>query len=231
MTYAAIHLWGDSVGKGVVFDEERGRYAILRNRCAVTLQEGLGIPVVNHARMGATVTEGLDDFLAEAAEPGTIAVIEYGGNDCDMPWADVADNPDGVYEGRTPLPLFVHTLTRFVAEVRARGMTPLLVTPPPLDAYRYFAWVSRQLDKCAIVRFLGDIAHIYRWQERYSIAVRRVAEATRCTLFDLRDAFLGEPRYAQMLCVDGIHPNETGHEAITRAVLAQREALAEAVRA
>ena len=220
-----IQLWADSIGKGIVFDEARKRYVITPDRCAVTLEKALGIPLENHSRMGAVVTEGYRDVLETPGKQGQIAVIAYGGNDCDMPWQAVSEDPDAPRDGRTPLPLFIETLSSFVKAARTRGMRPLLVTPPPLDAERYFHWVTQGLSKEAVLRFLGDVAHIYRWQERYSIAVRNVAAACRCPLFDLRDACLSDMRYHTRLCADGIHLNADGHMLITRAVLAQRKRL------
>lgn len=222
----SIQLWGDSVCKGVVFDDARNRYVISSERFAAKLAEAFSTPIENHSRMGATVTEGYAEFLSGASTPGAIAVIAYGGNDCDMPWKDVSADPDTPHDGRIPLPTFTQTLTQFVMAVQARGMEPLLVTPPPLDAGRYFDWVTRSLSKEAVLHYLGDVEHIYRWQERYSIAVRNVASTTQCALFDLRDIFLAENNYPQLLCTDGIHPNADGHQVIAAAVLQQKEGLA-----
>lgn len=220
--FESIQLWADSLGKGVVYDESRGRYCITPRRCAVQLEQSLGIPVVNHSRMGATAPEGLADFLAAPPVPGALAPIAYGGNDCDMPWADISAAPDGEHSARVPLPQYTQTLLDFVAAARARGMTPLLVTPPPLDARRYFAWVSRGLSAEHIEAFLGDVEHIYRWQERYANAVRDVAQKARCALFDLRDALLAQRRYPTLLCQDGIHLNASGHDAIAGAAMGLR---------
>ncbi|MDL2319483.1 SGNH/GDSL hydrolase family protein [Eubacteriales bacterium OttesenSCG-928-A19] len=225
MLYEKMHLWGDSLGKGVVFDEARKRYCITPERCVVRLQDALEMQIVNHSRMGAIAGEGLEGFLASPAEPGTLVVIEYGGNDCDMPWAEVAENPEGDYRGRVPLPLFRQHLRDFVSAVRERDMSPLLVTPPPLEATRYFAWVSQGLSQEAILRFLGDVQHIYRWQEQYSIAVREVAQEMHCPLFDMRSAFLADRRYPELFCADGIHPNAKGHALIAEAVIANVQEL------
>ena len=35
-------------------------------------------------------------------------------------------------------------------------------------------------------------------------------------LIDVRDAFLSERRYGELLCADGIHPNAGGHALIQR---------------
>lgn len=230
MPFTSIQMWADSLGKGVVYDDIRKRYVILKDRCAVTLQEALGIPIVNHSRMGMTVVDGYQEFLQNGEAGDSIAVIAYGGNDCDLPWKDVAENPGRVYEGFTPIERFCDTLELFVKKARARGMKPLLVTPVPLEAQRYFDWVTSNLSKEVIMRFLGDVSNIYRWQERYSIAVRKVAEATRTTLFDMRDAFLADRNYPALMCTDGIHPNADGHALITRSVLLGRARLADELR-
>ncbi len=226
-----IQIWADSIGKGVIFDEEHNRYRIAPERCAVQLERTLEMKVENHSRMGATVTEGYQDFLAAPAKPGAVAVIAYGGNDCDMPWRSISETPDAAHDAKTPLPRFAETLQAFIAAAREKGMHPLLVTPPPLQDGRYFEWVTRSLSKEAVLRFLGDVAHIYRWQERYSIAVRSVAAATRCPLFDLRDAFLAAINTPSLFCVDGIHPNAQGQALIAETVLAQRSALSAALMA
>ncbi len=225
MQHTSIQLWADSLGKGVVFDEARGRYVILRDSCATLLQGALSLPLTNHSRMGATVAEGYDRFLESPAAPGGIAVIAYGGNDCDMPWAAIAEDPEGAYDGKTPIALFAELLNAFVDKARARAMTPLLVTPPPIMSGRYFQWVTRGLNADAVLRFLGDVSHIYRWQERYSIAVRRVAESAKCALFDLRDAFLADARYPELYCVDGIHPNADGQALMARTAVAELQGL------
>ena len=132
----------------------------------------------------------------------------------------------------TPLPLFEETLRAFVKAVRERGLKPILVTPPPLMAQRFLAWVSQGLDRKAIRRYLGDVQHVYRWQERYDLAVRRVALSLRCALFDLRDALLASPDYPGLCSVDGMHLNEQGHlfaakaveEALPRLLLIDRKA-------
>jgi acyl-CoA thioesterase I len=219
MDLRPIHLFGDSIGKGILFDEGRGRYAIARDRCDMQLQAALHMPVENHARMGATVAEGLQDFLDSGELTDTIVVIEYGGNDCDLNWGEVAKDPTLYHEAKIPLDTFRDLLTEFVSQVRRHGAQPLLVTPPPLDAQRFFNWVTKGLDADAVLRYLIDVHNIYRWQERYAIAVRDVALMSGCEVFDLRDAFLARRDVYDHLCIDGMHPNAKGHTLIAEAAL------------
>ncbi len=219
MDMRPIYVFGDSIGKGILFDENRGRYAIAKERCDVRLQAALNVPVENYARMGATVEEGLQDFLNSSIPAGSIVAIEYGGNDCDLNWAEVAQAPEKYHEAKVPLERFRQTLVSFVRQVEKAGSLPLLVTPPPLDAQRFFDWVTKGLNAQAVMKYMLDVQNIYRWQERYAIAVRDAAQATGSTVFDLRDAFLARRDVYDYLSLDGMHPNARGHELIAEAAL------------
>lgn len=219
MTYSEIHIWGDSLARGVIYNEQRQRYAISRERCSAQLQAA-GCKVADHSVMGATVADGLTAFEHFEPVPNALCAIEFGGNDCDLDWAAVADNPDGAFDGKVPLMHYRELLSTFVARVRERGMYAVLVTPPPLDAKRYFQWVTRGLDQERVLQALGDVGHIYRWQERYTIAMRDVAARLGCRLLDIRDVVLAQPNYEQLMCLDGIHPNDAGHRIIAQAAVA-----------
>lgn len=219
MIYSEIHVWGDSIARGIVYDERRGRYAIAPLRYPDILQKAFDVKLNDHSVMGQTVVKGLESFLGTSPVQGALCAIEYGGNDCDLNWAEVAMNPSFPLQAKVSLENFGRYLGLFVDEVRNRGMHPLMVTPPPLHAARYFAWVTRNLNQEAVTQALGEVQAIYRWQERYTIVVRRVAEMHSVPLLDVRDAFLACDDFESLMCVDGIHPNEDGHRLIAKTVL------------
>lgn len=221
-----IHVWGDSLARGILYNEQKERYAISRERCVNRLEKELNCKVINHSNMGATVLDGLQLFEAFTPEPGALNAVEFGGNDCDLDWRYVSEHPNEPVKARVELTDFEAGLSMFVAEIRARGMRPMLITPLPLDPQKYFLWVTRGLNADNVLAALGDVNHIYRWQERYANAVRSVALATHCRLLDLRDAFLAQPKYDQLMCIDGIHPNDEGHKVLADAALAMARASA-----
>ena len=203
MDLRPIHLFGDSIGKGIMFDEGRGRYAIARERCDVQLQSALNVPVENHARMGATVAEGLQDFLECGDIAGTIVVIEYGGNDCDLKWDEVAKDPSAYHEAKVPLETFRRLLKEFVLKVRRRNAAPLLVTAAaPCMPSVFLTGSPKGWTRMQCYRYLIDVQNIYRWQERYAIAVRDAALETGCDIFDLRDVFLSRRDVADLISLD-----------------------------
>ncbi|PWS21688.1 SGNH/GDSL hydrolase family protein, partial [Enterococcus faecium] len=80
-------------------------------------------------------------------------------------------------------------------------ITPILMTLPPLHAKRYFEFITRNgLIKDNILQFLGgDVEMIYRWQERYSNTISRIAAETGSHIIDVRDSFLAEFHYENLL--------------------------------
>lgn len=218
MTPVCFDVWGDSIARGVSYDSNRRRYTISRERFSDALADMTSIPVENHGKMGATSQEGLHLFEQAAYTPGAALVIEYGGNDCDLNWAYVAMHPDEPVRASVPIEEYERNLRDFITLGRARGLSPIVVTPPPLHSVRYFDWVTKGLDRDAVLRALGEVEAIYRWQERYAIAAARVARQMECPLFDARDAFLINQRnFAELMSEDGIHPNDAGHRVLAKA--------------
>lgn len=218
MKFDGLSVWGDSIAKGVVFDEARGRYVICRDNCLMKLSRDAGVPVENHSVMGQTSAQGLERMCAGSLKAGEVAVIEYGGNDCDLDWKAVSEHPEEMQYGKVPVEKFVRNLAEMVRRTREAGMLPVLVTPPPLIAQRYFDWVSRGLNKVNILNYLGDVEHIYRWQANYADHVRALAEKLNVRLVDIRSRMLETGRLPELMCVDGIHPNAAGHAVIYDAV-------------
>ena len=218
MFSSELCVWGDSIAKGVVFDETRGRYAVCRENCLMKLGREKGVSISNYSVMGQTTEHGLERMRPEQMKAGSVAVIEYGGNDCDLDWKAVSEHPEERQFGKVPIEQFAKNIVEMVRRVREAGMRPVLVTPPPLVAERYYEWVSRGLNAVNILKYLGDVEAIYRWQAGYAEKVKELAGQLGVRLVDIRSRMLDAGRLEDMMCVDGIHPNEQGHRAIYEAV-------------
>lgn len=223
MQYAGVQVWGDSVLKGVVYDPARSRYTLLKDSAIALLSKTFRVPFENLSRMGRTAPEALKAMREMDASSfrDKLVVIEYGGNDCDFNWAAVARSPEAPHAPNTPVDQFTGALKAMAEYVRSAGGTPLLCSLPPLDPRRYLKWIVRDgLDEGSILSFLGAPERIYRWQEYYSTLVMKVAAEVNCRWLPLREAFLAAVRGEDMLCEDGIHPNDRGHRLIYEATVA-----------
>ena len=219
-------LWGDSIGKGVIYDENRGRYVLSPFNAVSNIAEKLNVQIVNRCHMGMTTPQGLtmlerDCMKGVNAEVDT-AVIEFGGNDCDFDWSAISAAPREEHLPKTPFAQFTQNMRNMIAKVRSFGMEPILVNLPPINADRYFKFISGgERSPENILEWLGTTHQIYRYQERYSLEVDRIAQENGCRLINLRAAFLDLWRPDQYLCADGIHPNVKGQQLIATAALAQ----------
>jgi lysophospholipase L1-like esterase len=219
-----ISVWGDSILKGVVLDETDGRYRVLENNCVARFADITGTTIANHASFGMTAGKALERIQrALSRNPPNkddLVVIEYGGNDCDFVWAEVASDPTGRHLPKTPIDRFGTLLQSIIDLFKSLRIEPTLMSLPPLDPGRYFAWLSRGLNVENIRSWLGDIHRIYRWQEAYNNIVFETANKNGLRLIDVRTDFLISDDYMSKICADGIHPNESGQNTILESVLA-----------
>jgi acyl-CoA thioesterase-1 len=217
-----IVVYGDSIARGVIYDEEKQKHSLLLESFTNLLRDRLKGVVYNAAKFGSTIVEGLlrlqDDVLKRKPD---IVLIEFGGNDCDFQWDEIADNPLGEFHPNTECSAFYELLRGLVEKLRTMNIVPVLVSLPPLDPDKYFRWISHNSDRAGknILRFIGNVSHIYSWHERYNAAILRVAEETKTRLIDIRSAFLQKDDYTKLICNDGIHPNKEGHKVIADKIL------------
>ncbi|RKQ83628.1 SGNH/GDSL hydrolase family protein [Brockia lithotrophica] len=221
-------LIGDSLLRGIVWDDVRRRYALARTRVANALARKGHEVVADLAFMGATARDGLErlrEFALRSPERlrGSWVLVHFGGNDCDFDWDAVAASPDSEHLPRRRLDAFTGDLGEIAGLARAYRAEPIFLVPPPLVAERYFAWISRGSPERAdaILRWLGTVTRIHWWQERYAAAVAWVAERLEIPRVLLRGAFLlGREDFRTYVGADGIHLTESGYRLFSETVLA-----------
>ena len=214
-----VTLLGDSILKGIQVDLDSHRYRTQNELDTEALESEFQLSIHNDAHFGATVRKGsrlLDRMLARKL-PCDLLVMDFGGNDCDFRWQEIAADPTAEHLPNVPLPEFIELYRTMLRRVREQGIRPILTNLPPLDSQRFFDWWCGELDKSAVLRWLGDVGNIYAWQERYSRAVERLAREENVPLVDVRGAFLDYGHLERLLCADGTHPNSQGQALITHA--------------
>ena len=202
-----IEVWGDSILRGVVLDPATRRYSRLKEASCVALSSrALGIPAENHARFGMTSEKGrvvMEREIPAHAE-GEAALIGFGGNDIDYDWRAVAADPHAEHLPHTPPKRFCENMRAMVCLARSRGMEPLLMTLPPIDAVRYYEWIGRDIEgKENILVWLGDVQQIYRSHAAYNRLVVELARQLGCRLVDLRASYGRHPSKRGGTCADG----------------------------
>lgn len=214
-------VYGDSLLKATV-PEADGKYKFHLGEVMQRYGDAAD-RVTNRAKFGATVEKGMALVSHDIARgmDADWALIGYGGNDSDYAWADIAADPTAVHLPRTSLQRFAEVLGQTVTMLRARGVQPVLMTLPPIDAQRYFDFFCRDgLDKNAILSWLGEIGVIYRHQEMYSDAIATFARREDVPLIDVRRSFLPDHHLDRLIASDGIHLTIPGYERMMDTIFA-----------
>ncbi len=217
-----ILVVGDSLSKGVILDEEKKKYTLLKDCFFTLLSESVNAEMINASKFGSTVIQGQKQLESkmEKYDPD-IVVIEFGGNDCDFRWDDIASDPMKDHIPNTPLDVFEKSINQMLDYVQANSKTPVLTTLPPIYADSYFKWFTNSdRDKGVnILKWLKDVWRIYWWQERYSNCLQYIARKRDIACIDVRGAFLKSREFVNLICSDGIHPNSDGHRLIFETVM------------
>lgn len=209
---------GDSILKGVVLDPERRRYVLSRESAAERLAAD-GWQVENFAQFGCTVPKGLqiaDRRWAALADAKWI-IAEFGGNDSDHNWREIGEAPEAEHQPHTPVERFAAGYEQLLRKLQGTGANVAVMNLPPIDTERFFDTFCGGEHAGQIMQWLqGDQEYIYRWHEIYNQQVCNLAAKLGLPLLDIRSAFLRDRGYRQLLCGDGIHPNQAGQERIYR---------------
>lgn len=214
-------IFGDSISKGVIYDEEKNRYVTLRENYAWLLQDKFNGILFNAGKFGNTIIRGMSRFDKDVMNnKPDIVLIEFGGNDCDFNWDDVAKSPSEYHSPNTDFESFKKYLYNLIEILKNNSINPVLLSLPPIDPDKYFKWISKDDTKRGenILKWLGTVNKIYWWQEKYNCAIIDAAQETKVPLIDIRGAFLESPDYTKLLCKDGIHPNVDGHKTMANKI-------------
>lgn len=121
-----VCILGDSVAKGVVLDDTRGRYIYAKESAARLFEQDAGAKVDNLASFGCTVTKG-EEMLKKCEDrigEYDYTVLEFGGNDCDFDWKSVSDDPEAAHICKTPLEAFKQKYARMLETIKRLGGKP-----------------------------------------------------------------------------------------------------------
>ena len=214
-----ITVYGDSILKGVLL--ENGKY-VVNHSWEEQLARDYDLQIRNRSRFGCTIQKAMAVIRRDAETepaPGEVAVLEFGGNDCDYDWSAISERPDGKFECKTPPDLFWEQYREAIDLLRESGRTPVVLNLPPIHSEQYLRYICLNgLSRDNILRWLGDVEAISRWQEKYSRMTEAAAGDKHVPVIDVRRFFpAAGPALRELLCADGIHPSRSGQGRICQA--------------
>ena len=171
---------------------------------------GVQAEVINAGVGGNTTQAARQRFAKDVlAHKPDVVIIQFGINDSAV---DVWRKPPGT-EPRIARDTYVANLAFFVEQLREQGARPILMTPNPL---RWTAAIKKMYGKPPYDA--EDPKGFNLHLQHYAEAVRELARKQGVTCIDIYAAFedYGKAvgRSVDELLLDGMHPNDAGHELV-----------------
>lgn len=213
-----VSVFGDSILKGVQYNQKSGRYVVEDNIGFDGIAERAGYSVQNFSKFGCTVTKAWNYLQRMFPKiDADLVFMDFGGNDCDFDWKAISDSPLNIHKPNTEYYDFIGTYNNMVDYILAKRRMPVLATLVPIQADEYIEYVvsENNLDRRNINKWLGgDVKRIENYQRVYSDAVKGIASRRDIPYIDIRAAFEANVDTTALMCRDGIHPNDRGQAVI-----------------
>ena len=133
-------------------------------------------------------------------------------------WRAIAADPSGRHESDIDLVAYKALYINKIAQARARGLEPVLVSLPVMDENRYFAFITRGMSmqerKNLLYWLGGKTERLRNIHELYNLALFRLA-ATQCVhIIDITSPMLANPNYNELLEQNGVTLSEAGESLV-----------------
>ena len=203
-------VFGDSILKGVItIPNSEKLFDTTENDSLSLAQKELGFELDNRSIYGNITSKGLvklQKFYEKGGE-ADFCVIEFGSNDCDYDW--------GTLVQKVPLEDYLANLAAMIKLCRDHKVTPLMMGLIPYVCDDWFKTIIKGQDEKAILDFLGGSPEtLGKNQLIYKNAQADFVQKNNVQFLDPWTIFEG---HKELMCFDGIHPNEKGYELLSKA--------------
>ena len=203
-------VFGDSILKGVITIPNSGKlFDTTENDSLSLAQKELGFELDNRSIYGNITSKGLiklQKFFEKGGE-SDFCIIEFGSNDCDYDW--------GTLVQKVPLAEYLENLAAMVKLCREHKVTPLMMGLIPYVCDNWYQTIIKGQNEAAILDFLGGSSEtLGKSQLIYKNAQADFVQKNNVQFLDPWTIFEG---HKELMCYDGIHPNEKGYELLSKA--------------
>ncbi|WP_018664090.1 SGNH/GDSL hydrolase family protein [Heyndrickxia acidiproducens] len=222
-----IICFGDSITRGVTCI--RGRLRILKDNYPAALQS-----CFKHSSDTEIVNKGVfndnSDLLVKRLQKDVIqekpdaVLICIGGNDCNFKWDEVAKHPEEAHIPIVPPDRYIANLKHIVGEIKEKGITPILLTLPPLDPKRYYQSISARFGK-SISHWIGLTGGIEHWHGNYNRRLKSLIQQLNVSSIDVRSAIKKAGDLKDLISDDGIHLTAKGYNVMGRKIFKELSAI------
>ena len=133
-------------------------------------------------------------------------------------WQEIAANPSGQHEPGMDLVAYKAQYTNRIAQARAHGQEPVLVSLPIMDENRYFAFITRGMSmqerKNLLYWLGGKTERLRNIHALYNLSLFRLAAQQCVHILDITSPMLASAHYEQLLEQDGVTLSPEGKQLV-----------------
>lgn len=133
-------------------------------------------------------------------------------------WQAIAANPSGQHEPVMDLVAYKAQYTNKIAQARAHGQEPILVSLPIMDENRYFAFITRGMSmqerKNLLYWLGGKTERLRNIHALYNLSLFRLAAQQCVHIIDITSPMLASAHYEQLLEQDGVTLSPEGQQLV-----------------
>ena len=130
-------------------------------------------------------------------------------------WQAIAADPSAKHNPQMDLVAYKALYTNRIAQARAQGLEPVLVSLPIIDENRYFAFITRGMSiqerKNVLYWLGGHIERLRNIHALYNLALFRLASTQCVHIIDITSPMLASDHFNQLLEQDGVTLSPEGH--------------------
>ena len=133
-------------------------------------------------------------------------------------WQEIAANPSGQHEPVMDLVAYKAQYTNRIAQARAHGQEPVLVSLPIMDENRYFAFITRGMSmqerKNLLYWLGGKTERLRNIHALYNLSLFRLAAQQCVHILDITSPMHASAHYEQLLEQDGVTLSPEGKQLV-----------------
>lgn len=133
-------------------------------------------------------------------------------------WQEIAANPSGQHEPVMDLVAYKAQYTNRIAQARAHGQEPVLISLPIMDENRYFAFITRGMSmqerKNLLYWLGGKTERLRNIHALYNLSLFRLAAQQCVHIIDITSPMLASAHYEQLLEQDGVTLSPEGKQLV-----------------
>ena len=134
-------------------------------------------------------------------------------------WQEIAANPSGQHVPVMDLVAYKAQYTNRIAQARAHGQEPVLVSLPIMDENRYFAFITRGMsmqERKNLLYWLGGKTErrLRNIHALYNLSLFRLAAQQCVHIIDITSPMLASAHYEQLLEQDGVTLSPEGKQLV-----------------